>query len=367
MGAYLWREKHEEERVDREKAAGMLLALVEQERQRRPGIMTAPPPPLVSGASSTPQSPLTFPGRWVWPVAAWNGRAPIVSSGFGMRGTVMHSGVDLMFRRVANDTFAAGSPNGSKLFVMPDNMPAVAAHDGVLWSALLTQRGFAVVIDHKPLPFATFYTHLDHLFVKPTARAETNEGVRAGQPIGSIGYSPTDPERLKHLHFEVWAGGPSSPGSAIDPAGPMKSWEVLGDPRAQLVARNAGFIYRPVGSPGEAYPQWVRELRGKSGVYVIRETDDSGNAETVYVGSSVGRLYETLTRHFQAWRRWKGFWKGQYGEGHDPGLTYPRDGVEVAVRITKPDDALDEEARLIRRLRPRDNLIGQPIEEEVPF
>ena len=29
--------------------------------------------------------------------------------------------------------------------------------------------------------------------------------------------------------------------------------------------------------------------------------------------------------------------------------------------------ALDEEARLIRRLRPRDNLIGQPELEEAPF
>jgi Uri superfamily endonuclease len=41
----------------------------------------------------------------------------------------------------------------------------------------------------------------------------------------------------------------------------------------------------------------VRDLKGKSGVYVIRE-----NGETVYVGSSVGRLYETLTRHFQTVR-----------------------------------------------------------------
>jgi hypothetical protein len=39
------------------------------------------------------------------------------------------------------------------------------------------------------------------------------------------------------------------------------------------------------------------------------------------------------------------------------------------VRITSPTDALDEEARLIARLRPRDNLIGQPdtAEEEIPF
>ena len=72
--------------------------------------------------------------------------------------------------------------------------------------------------------------------------------------------------------------------------------------------------------------------------------------------------------HFH-WRRWKGFWKGQYAEGHDPGLTYPRDSVEVAVRVTSPAKSLDEEMRLIARLKPRDNLIGQPeaVEEEVPF
>ncbi len=71
--------------------------------------------------------------------------------------------------------------------------------------------------------------------------------------------------------------------------------------------------------------------------------------------------------HFH-WRRWKGFWRHQYTEGHDPGLTYDRASVDVAVRVTRPDDALDEEARLIERLRPRDNILGQPeAVQEVPF
>jgi len=100
---------------------------------------------------------------------------------------------------------------------------------------------------------------------------------------------------------------------------------------------------------------------------VIRELDANGDPEIVYVGSSNGRLYHTLTRHLQTWRRWKGFWKGQFAEGHDPGLTYDRDRVDVAVRITAPSDALDEEERLIRRLRPRDNLLLQPEEASVPF
>jgi hypothetical protein len=106
-------------------------------------------------------------------------------------------------------------------------------------------------------------------------------------------------------------------------------------------------------------------------VYVIRELQRDGSTVTVYVGEShTGRLYQTLTRHFQTWRRSKKFWTGQYGgQGHDPGLTYPRDRVTVAARVLSPDRALDEEARLIKRLRPRDNLLGQPeaADELIPF
>jgi hypothetical protein len=89
----------------------------------------------------------------------------------------------------------------------------------------------------------------------------------------------------------------------------------------------------------------------------------------LYVGSSTGRVYDTLTRHFQtALATVEGFWKGQISEGHDPGLTYDRGRIEVSVRLTRPDRALDEEARLIQRLRPRDNLIGlKTDDDQVPF
>ena len=135
--------------------------------------------------------------------------------------------------------------------------------------------------------------------------------------------------------------------------------------------RNRGMRFRPVGGPAEDYPEWVRALKGKSGVYVIRELDENGEPVIVYVGEShTDRLYDTLTRHLQQWRRWKGFWKGQYGQGHDPGLTYDRDGVDVAVRVVPPEEAIDLEARLIRKLVPRDNINGQVIdlvEEDPPF
>ena len=164
--------------------------------------------------------------------------------------------------------------------------------------------------------------------------------------------------------------GSEARATAFDPSVVMSSWETVLDPHAtvgQLVARNASLVYRPVGTRGEPYPDWVRALTGKAGVYVIR---DARTHEILYVGSSSSRLYGTLTRHFQQWRRYKGYWRGQFGEGRDPGLTYDRDSVEVATRITSPSASLDEEMRLIARLRPRDNQIGQPPaadDERIPF
>ena len=299
-----------------------------------------------------------LPGRWVWPVPRWNGRAPVISDGFDSprAGYPRHGGVDIMFARTSSDPFKPGTPNASKLFVMPDGLVALAASDGVVRSAIPTPQGQAIAIEHVPGKLATFYTHMEKL------SAKAGDHVRAGQPIGIIGASPLDGEHLKHLHFEVWLGGPAD---RVDPAALMRTWDTIGDPTA-LVARNAGFVYRPVGASGDPYPDWVRALKGKAGVYVIRE---GSTREIVYVGSSTRQLYDTLTRHFQTWRRWKGFWRGQYGEGHDPGLTYPRDSVEVAVRVTSPSRALDEEMRLIRRLKPRDNLVGMPesTAENPPF
>jgi hypothetical protein len=75
--------------------------------------------------------------------------------------------------------------------------------------------------------------------------------------------------------------------------------------------------------------------------------------------------------HFH-WRRAKRFWTGQYGgQGHDPGLTYPRHRVTVAARVLSPERAIAEETRLIARLRPRDNLLKQPVDgssdDVIPF
>lgn len=113
--------------------------------------------------------------------------------------------------------------------------------------------------------------------------------------------------------------------------------------------------YRDVGWFGE-YPEWIRELKGRHGVYVIRS---KLTGSILYVGEShSGRLYETLTRHFQSWT------------GIQAGPTYVRATVEVAVRVTShPDSAWNAQNDLIRTLKPADNKWRpkDAAEPDVPF
>ena len=162
---------------------------------------------------------------WVFPVPSLGDRAAEVSDGFNSPRTYpdgskhKHLGVDLMFRRrSARDliaVYAPGSPNGTKGYFMPDNIPALAASAGVVRYAQSTVAGFTVILQH-PSGWATFYTHMSSLAVAK------GDNVAAGQPLGIIGASPLDGEHLKHLHFELWKDG--TRGGAIDPQPYVEAW-----------------------------------------------------------------------------------------------------------------------------------------------
>ena len=99
--------------------------------------------------------------------------------------------------------------------------------------------------------------------------------------------------------------------------------------------------FRSVSKKGGRFPDWVRALDGKSGVYVIKNQVFNS---IMYVGEShSGQLYGTLTRHFQRWR-------GQ-GSGH----TYPLFNSVVAVEVVSPSRALRRQVELIEELGPLDN------------
>ncbi len=172
-----------------------------------------------------------LPGRWVWPLAMWNGRAPVCSDGWGSARTKpdgkpsIHLGVDLMYRRASRadlaEHFPPGTRGGSRWHVMPADVQALAASAGTVRYAKWTARGFTVVIDHLA-PWATYYTHLSMLSVRP------GQTVVAGEPIGFVGGDPSKPPHLRHLHFALWRGQWQD--AAVNPAPLMASWDVLSAP-----------------------------------------------------------------------------------------------------------------------------------------
>jgi hypothetical protein len=125
---------------------------------------------------------------------------------------------------------------------------------------------------------------------------------------------------------------------------------------ASSASRHA-LTFHSIGGDGEKWPAWLRAYERACGAYVIR---DKSSKSVLYVGSSTSRLYDTISRHFQQWGRQKRFWKEMRGAHHDPGMTYARGRCEVAVRLVACGKERDEEASLIAKLSPRDNLTENP-------
>ena len=95
-----------------------------------------------------------------------------------------------------------------------------------------------------------------------------------------------------------------------------------------------------------------------SGVYCILQ-----RGQLVYVGEShTGRLFDTLTRHFRAWKS-PGYTQGR----RSGGTTYDRFAVSVLWIKTPAKDAADLQFELIQRLNPRDNIVdGSTVLDNLP-
>lgn len=103
---------------------------------------------------------------------------------------------------------------------------------------------------------------------------------------------------------------------------------------------------------GERYALWVRKLKGRSGVYVIRSNTTD---EILYVGEShENRLYQTLTRHFQ---QWNDRYEIDPAGGRHGGPTYDRNRVEVAAHLCAGSVAAERQYEFIHELEPRDNQV----------
>ena len=108
--------------------------------------------------------------------------------------------------------------------------------------------------------------------------------------------------------------------------------------------------FRPVKTDRQL-ADWVKALKGKSGVYLIREKSDwiIFAGDVVYIGEShTNRLKSTLLRHFQRWT------------GKTAGATFAVSKVEVAVVRCPANRALSLQNALIEEYRPRLNTVANP-------
>lgn len=97
---------------------------------------------------------------------------------------------------------------------------------------------------------------------------------------------------------------------------------------------------------GREVAQWVKDLAGRSGCYLVRDKGLLGSV--LYVGEShTGRLKKTLLRHFQHWK------------GPTKGPTFRRGEVEVAVVRTKAESAVSTQNALISEYSPKLNVEGK--------
>jgi len=112
--------------------------------------------------------------------------------------------------------------------------------------------------------------------------------------------------------------------------------------------------FKPI-KEGRTVAPWVKELKGKSGVYLIPEKVGFlfFAGAVVYVGEShTARLYATLLRHFQHWT------------GKTAGPTFAVSKVEVAIERCPGKRALVLQNSIIQEYHPRLNTNANPDAEK---
>ncbi|MBA3394262.1 MAG: M23 family metallopeptidase [Deltaproteobacteria bacterium] len=161
----------------------------------------------------------------VWPLAAINGRAPVVLDPTRPR----QRGVELAYPRVTPvDAIAScpvGSPNGTATQILPAMTAAFAIDDGVISFVGRLGNGFGLIIDHGN-GSASHYANLQVVAaIRTDLYRPREQRVRAGDVIGYVG-APA-PEAFKQLYFELWESDLSRCFVPVDPRPHLVGWKLL--------------------------------------------------------------------------------------------------------------------------------------------
>jgi hypothetical protein len=182
------------------------------------------PPHFVKRRSRKPIRIARSPSR-VWPLAAINGRAPVVLDPLrpGQRG------VELAYPRFAADDAIEScplcSPNGTATHLMPAMTAALAIDDGVISFAGRLGEGFGMIIDHGN-GWASHYANLQAVAaIRTDLYRPRDQHVRAGDVIGYVG--GPDPHAFKRLYFELWESDRSRCFVPVDPRAHLAGWKLI--------------------------------------------------------------------------------------------------------------------------------------------
>lgn len=164
---------------------------------------------------------MTWEG-WVWPVAVTDGREPVVSDHYQTHRSTdhrMHSGVDIMFKKRRWDPPERVKHTASLHYIAPEGTKILAAGPGKIWSTGSSERGLNILVDHGNVtgfgPMTTWYQHLAAF----SRRWKKGDTAQPGTVLGDMGYSTSDGEQLRHLHFEI-----RNPTSPVDPEPYLRLW-----------------------------------------------------------------------------------------------------------------------------------------------
>jgi len=161
----------------------------------------------------------------VWPLAAINGRAPLVLDD---RCAELR-GVDLAYPRLDPDDAVAScpvdTPNGTATHLMPAMTSALAIDDGEITFAGRLGHGFGLIINHGN-GWASHYANLQAVVaIRTDLYRPRAKYVRAGDTIGYVG--APEPDGFKRLYFELWERDLDRHFVPVDPRPHLASWKLL--------------------------------------------------------------------------------------------------------------------------------------------
>lgn len=161
----------------------------------------------------------------VWPLAAINGRAPVVLDD---RCAELR-GVDLAYPRLdradAIESCPIDTPYGTTTHLMPGMTSALAVDDGEITFAGRLGHGFGLIINHGN-GWASHYANLQTVVaIRTDLYRPRAQYVRAGDTIGYVG--APDPDAFKRLHFELWERDRDRRFVPVDPRPHLASWKLV--------------------------------------------------------------------------------------------------------------------------------------------